>query len=195
MSIYFKHNTVGPMAVASVVFWPYDLGLEINRQQSRVQKRFSLPVLAALPLPNRFMATSKRHDEYLKTFEPENQENFDVEDGEAVSEGEAAADARDAGGERNTGDTAAADSGVTNEGRTGPARNGRRSSTAPPGGEMSPDEGIEKEKEHVADAVGNRAREDVSRKAGKDLTEEQLEKEMMEMYKEMKECMIFHDLL
>ena len=151
-----------------------------------------LSLLLLFPLqPDRFVATSKRRDEYLKTFEPETQEGGDVEDGEHVSQGAAAADAKAGSGESNGEDSAAADSAVTTIGRTGSASDGRRASTAPPGEEGSPGE---KEKERVTAAVGNAAGDGLGRQAERDLIEEQLEKEALEIFNEMKECMIFHDL-
>lgn len=142
--------------------------------------------------PDRFVTTSKRRDEYLKTFEPEGeQEGEDVEEGEEIFLGEAATDAKVGGVKRNNDDSATADSEVVTVGRTGTARDGGRTGTAPSGGE-----GLsgEKEKEHVTSAVRNAAGDGVSRQAERDLIEEQLEKEALEIFSEMKECMIFHDL-
>lgn len=170
------------------------LRLEIKWQHRGTQRPlFSVPCSAVFPLqPDRFVATSKRHDEYLKTFEPEKQEDEDVEDGEHVSQGEAAPDAKAGGGsESSSEESASADSGVTTVGRTETARGGRRASTAPPGREGSSGE---KEKERVATAISNAAGDGLSRPAERDLIKEQLEKEALEIFNEMKECMIFHDL-
>eukprot|EP00752_Nemacystus_decipiens_P015157 g13502.t2 len=133
---------------------------------------------------NRFVATSKRRDEYLKTFEPENQQGEDVEDGEHISQGKATA-AANAGGESNSQDSSAADSGVTTVGRTSTPRVGRRASTTPPG-----ERAFSGKKEKGHDTAGD----GLGRQAERDLIEEQLEKETLQIFNEMKECMIFHDL-
>lgn len=133
---------------------------------------------------------SKRRDEYLKTFQPEEQEGQDIEDGEESSQREAASDGKVSGGGdgSNNQDSAAADAGVTTVGRTGPAGDGRRASTAPAGGKGSPRE----KEERVAAAVPAEA--GLSRQPQRDLVNEQLEKEAAEIFNEMKECMVFHDL-
>lgn len=137
------------------------------------------------------MATSKRRDEYLKTFEPEGeQEDDDIEAGEQIVQGRAATDAKVGSGESSSEDSAAADSGVTTIGRTGTERDGRRASTAPPKGEGSPGD----REEHVTTAVGNAAADGLARQAERDMIEKQLEKEALELFSEMKECMMFHDL-
>jgi len=134
------------------------------------------------------MAANQRRDEYLEAFAPEKQEGEDVEDGEHVSQGEAAANAKADGSESNRSqDPAAADSGVNTVGRTATAR--RRGSTAPPVSSG------EKEKEHATAAIGNAAGDGLGRQAERDLMEKQLDKELMDIYHEMTECVAFHDLI
>lgn len=133
---------------------------------------------------HRFVATSKRRDEYLKTFETEQETD---EEGDEISEGEAGtmretrgstsetADARATSVERSTQEGRRAGTGTVE----GKARN-KQSSTAGKEGEIA--------------AGGNAAEAGRKRQADRDLIEEQLEKEALAIFQEMKECMMYHDL-
>lgn len=129
--------------------------------------------------PDRYVETSKRLEEYLKTFDPEKKEDEDVEDGQHISAREAATDVEADGAES------------SNEGST-TSDSDRRTSTAPSTGEGSPSE--KKEMERVVAAVRNAAGDGLSRQAERDLIVEQLEEEAKEAYTEMQKCAIFHDL-
>lgn len=140
-------------------------------------------------LPNasdRFVETNKRRDEYLKTFEPEEQEDGDSEDGEEVSQKKPA--------EAKGNDGEAADARVATVGRV-ESRDGRRAGMTPAGAQGRGEESSPAGKDRGgAKAVGNAAKERLDRQAERDLIEEQLDKEATAIFNEMKECMVFHDL-
>lgn len=135
-------------------------------------------------VPGRFVKTSKRRDEYLKTFEPEEQE--DREEGEEISQ-KKTTEAKSSSGE-------AADARVSTMGRA-ESRNGRHASAAPAGAQGRGEERSPDGKGGAgATAVGNAAKDRRRQEAERDLIEEQLDKEATAIFNEMKECMIFHDL-
>jgi len=183
------------------------------------------------------VATSKRRDEYLKTFEPDEQEQEQereqereqvgerkealhgtIKEGEETASKNRNADADKVGSEGSSETSAPtsappADARVTTVGRTGTAvtamakkkttardDSGRRRASATTTAAAAGEGGrvgstAEAEKKPVPTAAGeNAAQEGRSRQAERDLIEEQLEKEALEIFNELKECMIFHDL-
>lgn len=139
---------------------------------------------------DRFVETSKRRDEYLKTFEPEEQEEGDGEEGEEIFQKEAT----EAKVNREGDDDKAADASVVTVGRGVETRDDRRTSAAPAEGQGRGENNSPVGKGKVGAVTGNAAKDSRDRQAERDLIEEQLDKEATVIFNEMKECMIFHDL-
>ncbi|CAM9591577.1 unnamed protein product [Ectocarpus sp. 8 AP-2014] len=133
----------------------------------------------------RFVATSKRRDKYLKTFETEQEAD---DDGDGISEGEAGTMRETRGSTSET-----ADARATSVERTS-TQDGRRAGTGTAEGKARKKQNSTAGKEENVAAVGNAAEAGRNRQADRDLIEEQLEKETLAIFQEMKKCMIYHDL-
>lgn len=144
---------------------------------------------------DRFIEASKRRDEYLKTFEPEEEQGDDGDregdEGGVSRESEATRKKiqEKTGGDSNGPDDARATPVAREEKKEGsrhtgpaPAEEGREGVT-PVGKE-----------DGGGSAVGNAAEESRRRQAERDLIEEQLEKEALALFHELRECTTYHDL-
>lgn len=73
-------------------------------------------------------------------------------------------------------------------------QDGRRAGTGTAEGKARKDQNSTAGKEGNVAAVGNAAEAGRKRQADRDVIEEQLEKEALAIFQEMKACMIYHDL-
>ncbi|CAN0479074.1 unnamed protein product [Ectocarpus sp. 12 AP-2014] len=141
--------------------------------------------LSQNPSVSSFIATSKRRDEYLKTFETEQEAN---DEGDGISEGEAGTMRETRGSTSET-----ADARATSVERTS-TQHGRRADTGTAEGKAREKQNSMAGKEGNVASVRNAAEAGRKRQADRDLIEEQLEKETLAIFQEMKECMMYHDL-
>lgn len=144
---------------------------------------------------NRFVATSKRRDEYLKTYEPEQEQDDD-----GKREGDDGIPRREYSEENSKEESGGESSDSANARITpvvkGEAQEGSRSAGMGQAPEEDGQEGVTPggKDDSVAATVVSAAERSRIRQAERDLIEEQLEKEALALFQELRECTTYHDL-